>query len=210
MKLEKAKLFDLKLHPENLRVHHKEQKEALYKSYKMFGQIRPVVVDEGNVILAGNGFVESLMDSGEVKEVSVYRVENLSEKDKKKLMLADNQTYEIGYQNHENVMKFLEEIASEDDFEIPGFDVDVVRSMFEITDEEINKYGLVDSKDETAMEEKRARIEVSTEREKEQFFDSKKPEVVELNNEKIMIGKDDDEKESPYVICQHCGEKVWL
>jgi len=220
MKIQKEKLINLKIHPDNVRLHRVDQKKALFKSFEMFGQIRPIVIDENNLILAGNGFVESLIDyvpEVEKFEVDVYKVVNLSEKDKKKLMLADNQTYELGSMNHEKVLQFLEEIAAEEDFEIPGFEPEVVRSMFEITTEEIDKYGsmrpeeIIDMKD-IADQKAVTKENILEERKKEREFvkpDEEESEYIEINNENIKTEMKNDEVK-PYVKCPNCGEKVWL
>ena len=39
----------------NTRLHSEKQIREYIRSIKMFGQLRPMVIDEDNVILAGNG-----------------------------------------------------------------------------------------------------------------------------------------------------------
>ena len=60
----------------------------------MFGQIRPIVVDENNVILAGNGLYETLLRMNK-EDALVYKYEDLTEAQKKKLMIADNKIFEV-------------------------------------------------------------------------------------------------------------------
>lgn len=98
MKVIKKRLDDLK-HPEkNVRIHSEQQIRELKRSLEKFGQTRALVVDENNVILIGNGLYEAMVSLG-YQEASVYVKTELSENDKKKLMIADNKTYALGIDN---------------------------------------------------------------------------------------------------------------
>ena len=55
MKTTAIKINVLRPHPKNPRHHNDFQINELAKSVDKFGQIRPVVIDENNVILAGHG-----------------------------------------------------------------------------------------------------------------------------------------------------------
>ncbi len=79
MKIIKMNITDLKEPKKNIRIHTKNQIKEFVRSINMFGQIRPVVIDEDNTILAGNGLVMALKEAGKEK-VDVYKVENLNEK----------------------------------------------------------------------------------------------------------------------------------
>ena len=146
MNIEIMRIDELK-HPEkNVRLHTKRQLQELYRSYQQFGQYRPVVIDENNVILVGNGLVEALREYG-VQEVKALRYTNLSESKKKKLMIADNQIYSLGLDNSEVILELLSEI---DDFDIPGYDEDFLRELMASEEEleaEIERFGVLD--DET-------------------------------------------------------------
>lgn len=52
------KLTDMVRPEKNVRIHTEQQLREFERSVKMFGQIRPIVVDEKNVILAGNGYMK--------------------------------------------------------------------------------------------------------------------------------------------------------
>ena len=54
MEIITMKLVDLVKPEKNVRIHTEQQLKEFQRSVKMFGQIRPIVVDENNVILAGN------------------------------------------------------------------------------------------------------------------------------------------------------------
>ena len=54
MKQLTLKLSELVRPERNIRIHTEKQLEEFERSVRMFGQIRPIVVDEKNTILAGN------------------------------------------------------------------------------------------------------------------------------------------------------------
>jgi ParB-like chromosome segregation protein Spo0J len=92
MKITVLNISELVTPEKNIRIHTDKQIKEFVRSINMFGQIRPAVVDENNVILAGNGLVEALKAAGKT-EVEVYKIENLTENQKKKLMIADNKIF---------------------------------------------------------------------------------------------------------------------
>lgn len=129
MKVQKVKIEGLK-HPEvNSRNHPKNQIEEIIKSYKMFGQTRPIVIDEFGEILIGNGFIMALNQLKE-KEVYAIKYSGMSRKEKNKLILSDNATYNLGVNDNSNIDILLKQIANEDDFVIPGFDNEVIKSIY--------------------------------------------------------------------------------
>lgn len=136
------------VHPKrNVRRHPEKQINELVKSVQQFGQTRPVVVDETNTILAGNGLVMALAKLG-IEKASVMRVSGLSDKDKKKLMLSDNRIFELAAADSEIQMDFLREIAIDGDLEVPGFDKEVLEMLMadsERIDEEVSAFPVDDS-----------------------------------------------------------------
>lgn len=91
-----------------------------------FGQIRPVVIDENNVILAGHGLIMALKTLG-WEDVTVIRKHNLSEEEKIKLLLADNKLGDLGRDDNKMLYDLIKEI---DVPEIPGFDTDTLAKLF--------------------------------------------------------------------------------
>ena len=144
MKVIKKRLDDLK-HPEkNVRIHSEQQIRELKRSLEKFGQTRALVVDENNVILIGNGLYEAMVSLG-YQEASVYVKTELSENDKKKLMIADNKTYVLGIDNLDTLNEFLEELQG--DLDIPGYDEEILQQMVADADEvteKISEYGTLD------------------------------------------------------------------
>ena len=54
------RIADLKEPERNVRIHTDKQLKEFEKSIRMFGQLRPIVIDENNMILAGNGLYMTL------------------------------------------------------------------------------------------------------------------------------------------------------
>lgn len=223
MKTEVVKIELLKEPEKNVRIHTEKQYEELYRSYKMFGQYRPVVVDENNVVLAGNGFVEALRRNGE-KEVTVLRYTNLSDSDKKKLMIADNKTYSLGFDNNDNIMDILAEL---DDYDVPGFEEDLLQDLLgdqDDVDETIEEFGVLDQEEIAQFERKGERQERRIERaieEREQ--QEQEMQTVNYEHETQHQQEDSSESTSTYqptgevytstkraVICPHCKGEVVL
>ena len=120
------KLEDLAIPERNVRIHTEKQLREYERSVRMFGQIRPIVVDENNTILAGRGLYDTLKRMGR-ETAECYRYTNLTENQKKKLMIADNKIFSLGIENLDTLNQFLEELQG--DLEIPGFDDEVLRQM---------------------------------------------------------------------------------
>ena len=82
MKVSVMKLADLKRPEKNCRIHTDRQLKEFKRSVEMFGQIRPIVVDETNTILCGNGLYEALLEMGKT-EASVLKRTDLTDAQKK-------------------------------------------------------------------------------------------------------------------------------
>lgn len=220
MKVITIPISELKRPERNVRIHTDKQLKEFERSIRMFGQIRPLVVDETNTILAGVGCYETLCRMGAI-EAAVYRVENLTENQKKKLMIADNKIYGLGVDNLETFNSFLEELSS--DLDIPGFDESILQSMVaeaeEVTDK-IMEYGTVDDSEIEAMKAAKARKEALMEK-AEQEQSSPAPVQPAAAPQPVPMaynspaGDEDAEDHDPaeirkFVICPNCGEKIWL
>lgn len=217
MKVVTKKLNTLK-HPEkNVRIHSEQQIRELKRSLEKFGQTRAIVVDEDNTILIGNGLFEAMLSLG-YQEATVYVKPGLSENDKKKLMIADNKTYALGIDNLETLNEFLEELQG--DLDIPGYDEEILQQMVADADEvteKLSEYGTLDESEIQKMKaanEKREQKTASEDASTGNTEDSlKKPN---LSNEQQADGQNATETEPEitelrkFVICQNCGEKIWL
>lgn len=126
MKVVQKKLSDLRKMEKNIRRHSPKQISEYVRSVKMFGQIRPLVIDEDGVILAGNGLYDALVSMGEEK-ADCYVVSGLTETQKKKLMLADNRVYELGMTDTEVFDEIIKSLGG--DVDVPGWDADLLETL---------------------------------------------------------------------------------
>lgn len=211
MKQLTMKLKDLVRPERNIRIHTEKQLAEFERSVRMFGQIRPIVVDENNIILAGNGLYETLLRMNR-EEALVYKYEDLTEAQKKKLMIADNKIFSLGIENLDTLNEFLEEL--EGDLDIPGFDEDILRKMVADADEiteKISEYGTLDE------EEVRKIKEANEKREQAEATDNGADQETDLPLQapERQSGGDAGAGQEPaetgrFVICPKCGERIWL
>ena len=208
MKQLTLKLSELVRPERNIRIHTEKQLEEFERSVRMFGQIRPIVVDEKNTILAGNGLYETLLRMGE-EQALVYKYEDLTESQKKKLMIADNKIFSLGIENLDTLNEFLEELNG--DLDIPGFDEEILKQMVADADEvteKISEYGTLDEEEiqqikeanekreqESASEEGKAIVQTDLPQQGGQSATMESPESAETRR---------------FVICPKCGEQIWL
>lgn len=128
----------------NVRVHPEQQLRELGKAVEMFGQTRPVVIDEENTVLAGNGLVEACAKIG-MTHVAVYYMTGLTKQQKQKLILSDNRVFELGFADNQTILEMIS--SFEGDFNIPGFDAEILANIHndthEVTAEAIAGYGVL-------------------------------------------------------------------
>lgn len=137
MKLEKIQLAKLIPLERNVRKHNDKQVDEFVRSLNDNGQTRPFVIDENNNILIGNGMYAAMMKRGDT-EAYALRKTGLSEKQKKKLVLSDNKIFSLGTDNYEVIQEYINEIVEEGDYDIAGYDEEIVREMTRTADEIIN------------------------------------------------------------------------
>jgi len=92
MQIEKKKISEVKVNPKNPRLIKDHKYHKLVKSIREFPEmlkIRPIVVDENNVILGGNMRYKACIEAG-LKEVYVINASELSEAKKKEFVVKDN------------------------------------------------------------------------------------------------------------------------
>lgn len=211
MKQLTMKLKDLVRPERNIRIHTEKQLAEFERSVRMFGQIRPIVVDENNIILAGNGLYETLLRMNR-EEALVYKYEDLTEAQKKKLMIADNKIFSLGIENLDTLNEFLEEL--EGDLDIPGFDEDILRQMVADADEiteKISEYGTLDEEEVRKIKEaneKREQAE-ATDNGADQGTDLPLQEPERQSGGDAGVGQD-PAGTGRFVICPKCGERIWL
>lgn len=217
MKVIKKRLDDLK-HPEkNVRIHSEQQIRELKRSLEKFGQTRALVVDENNVILIGNGLYEAMVSLG-YQEASVYVKTELSENDKKKLMIADNKTYALGIDNLDTLNEFLEELQG--DLDIPGYDEEILQQMVADADEvteKISEYGTLDESEiqkikeaNEKREQKAAAAEISDNNSENSSENPNTSDNQSSEGQNTTETEPEITETRKFVICPNCGEKIWL
>lgn len=197
MRAVKMPISELKKPKRNVRVHTEVQLKEFERSVSMFGQIRPIVVDENLEILAGNGLYETLARLG-IKEADVYIMEGLTSKQKKKLMLADNKVYSLGIDDMEALDAFLVELDG--DFDIPGFDEDILRNMVAVPDditEAMSEYGKIGEDEIADLAAARERMEKKAA--------SNSPDEAFAN---AAVGSSDGAR--GIITCPNCGAEICL
>ena len=213
----KKRLDDLK-HPEkNVRIHSEQQIRELKRSLEKFGQTRALVVDENNVILIGNGLYEAMVSLG-YQEASVYVKTELSENDKKKLMIADNKTYALGIDNLDTLNEFLEELQG--DLDIPGYDEEILQQMVADADEvteKISEYGTLDESEiqkikeaNEKREQKAAAAEISDNNSENSSENPNTSDNQSSERQNTTETEPEITETRKFVICPNCGEKIWL
>src|SRR5262249_5948595 len=123
MKFESTPVRDLRPHPNNARTHSRRQIEQLAKSIEKFGFCNPVLVDDGNHIIAGHGRVQAAKLLG-LDAVPTCRLCHLSEAEKRAYILADNRLAEKAGWDRELLATELQGLIELDvDIELTGFEM---------------------------------------------------------------------------------------
>jgi ParB-like chromosome segregation protein Spo0J len=94
-KTKSIKLLDISLDPENVRKHSLKNLEAIKESLRLFGQVKPIVLDGDQTVVAGNGTVSAARELG---WENINAIELPKDWDKNKIKafaIADNRTAEL-------------------------------------------------------------------------------------------------------------------
>jgi len=191
MKVIVKKLSELREATKNIRKHTDKQITEYVRSIEMFGQIKPLVIDEDGEIIAGNGLYRALMKMGK-ETCDCYVVEGLTPAQKKKLMLADNRVYELGITD----VSAFEEIVLQlnGDVDIPGWDEDLLSMMnasMPDIDEMVASYGSY------------------TQEEVERISERKAPDEDTGNGKPAMQETAaSGSAEQRFMTCPHCGQRI--
>jgi DNA modification methylase len=92
MEWKKVKISEVKNNPKNPRLIKDDKFRKLVKSIQEFPQmleLRPIVVDENNIVLGGNMRLKACKEAG-LKEVYIVKAENLTEQQKDEFIVKDN------------------------------------------------------------------------------------------------------------------------
>lgn len=204
------KLSELVKPEKNVRIHTEQQLKEFERSVTMFGQIRPIVVDENNVVLAGNGLYDTLIQMGR-ETAEVYKYENLTENQKKKLMIADNKIFSLGIENLDTLNSFLGDLQG--DLDIPGFDEEILKQMVseaeDITDK-LSEYGTLDEEEIQSIKENAERKEQQIQKIESGQGQAPVLKSAVPSQPDSERGNEETAEVRKFVTCPNCGEKIWL
>ena len=88
-------ITQIKVNPNNPRICKDHKFKQLVKSIQDFPQmleLRPIVIDENNIVLGGNMRLKACIEAG-LKDVPVKQAKDLTEEQKKEFIVKDN----VGY-----------------------------------------------------------------------------------------------------------------
>jgi len=212
MKVVKKKLSDLKPAEKNLRLHTDKQIVEFKRSVEMFGQIRPLVIDEQGTILAGNGLYETLTQLG-WSEASCHIVTGLSETQKKKLMLADNRIFDLGVDDMAAFDEFILDLK--DDLDIPGFDEEMLRSFVmesQDVDALLSDYGTIPPERVEEIKNTGTRYEEREAAAAENSIEHQPGQVPDDVRAAIGYGEtyQAENGNRGFILCPKCGDRIWL
>lgn len=211
MKVVKMKLADLVKPEKNVRIHTEQQIKEFRRSLEMFGQIRPIVVDEKNIILAGNGLYDTLVAMGK-DTADVYQYDNLTENQKKKLMIADNKIFNLGIENLETLNSFLEDLQG--DLDIPGFDEEILKQMVSEAEDITSKLYEYGNLDEDEIQSIKKAAEKRNQQMQKIETGQGEPQTeqapITIVHQGPVADNEDSTEIRKSVICPKCGEKIWL
>lgn len=220
MQIVARKLSELHKLDRNVRRHNDKQLNEYVRSLKMFGQIRPIIIDEHDTILCGNGMYDALVSMG--AETCECHVEpDLSENKKIKLMLADNRVYELGMTDIDIFDDLIRELG--DDIDVPGWDEDLLQTLQASTpdaDEMVSSYGIYDQDE----------VDRVSERKREDHDSYVPPEQVAATPGAAQApsgaaqpsaqGSDSSDAQTAtapaetlsegFIICPHCGTRILI
>lgn len=208
MKIVMLKLSELHPAEKNVRMHPPEQIKEYKRSLEKYEQTKPIVIDEKNNILIGNGLYMAMVGLGWT-EAACHIKAGLSEKEKKKLMMADNRIFNLGTDDLSVFDEFIAELDG--DFDIPGYSDDLLNSLImdsEEASEMLSEYGTIDEEEADSI--RKANVAYEEPSEYEEIPNSKQaPQSVDAPD--INVGRTREEaSDRKFVVCPKCGEKIWL
>ena len=118
----------------NSRIHSDAQVEKIANSIEEFGFVNPIIIDEGNEIIAGHGRYTAARYL-KLKEVPTIRLTHLTEDKKRAFIIADNKIALSGEWDYDMLKEEFDIILkSEMDIDLLGFNRKFIDSMFKEKD----------------------------------------------------------------------------
>lgn len=205
MNIVKMPLSALRKSERNMRMHPEAQIREYVRSLQKNGQLKLFVIDEDNVIWIGNGLYEAMTRCGYTEAYCLVKA-GMTEADKKKMMMADNKIFDLGVDDISTFDAFIAELK--DDLDIPGYDEEILQSM--VSDAEdvtaaMQEYGTLDTEEVQeirAAQERKAQAMAAP-----PAAPAPQPvPAVQAPATKPPAA----EPERAFLVCPHCGEKIWL
>lgn len=199
------KLSDLTRNPKNIRKHSKKQIDEYIRSVNMFGQTRPMVIDENGLILAGNGLYDALTIMG-WEECDCYIMKGLSTTEKDKLMLADNKVFELGITDLSSIEDVVRGLG--DDLDVPGYDDEVLELITATVAEAttmVMDYGKIDKAEQPVSAPNISDYGQTASQSPQEYPSAE----ISHDPQPTAVSVDKDSSEH-FIICPHCGEKICL
>lgn len=120
---------EIKPNPSNPRIIKDDKFKKLVKSIQDFPQmleLRPIVIDENNVVLGGNMRLKACIEAG-LKDVPVKQAKDLTEEQKKEFIIKDNVGFgEWAWDDLAN--NWDEQLLTEWGLDIPNFEPEVLEA----------------------------------------------------------------------------------
>lgn len=92
MKIEKVKISEIKQNEDSPRIISDDKLDQLTKSIKEFPEmmkLRPIIVNDSNVVLGGNMRLKACLNAG-LEEVYIIRASKLTAEQQKEFIIKDN------------------------------------------------------------------------------------------------------------------------
>lgn len=129
LEIEYVNKEDLRPYASNAKIHTAEQVEQIKKSIDQFGMNDPIAVWHDNEVIEGHGRLLAVMEMGNIEQVPIIRLDDLTDEQRKAYMLVHNKLtmntdFDIDLLNIE-----LEDIT----------DIDMSDFGFILDDEELNE-----------------------------------------------------------------------
>jgi len=204
MEITVKRLSALHLAARNVRRHTEKQISEYVRSVEMFGQIKPIIADEKGEIIAGNGLFMALTQMGR-ETCDCYILTGLSEKQKKKLMLADNRVYELGITDMDAFDEIIRELGG--DIDVPGWDEDLLAMMnatSQDVDEIVNGYGSYDENDVSKLVEQKPALAAPA------ISPTQMPGTSDPAPAPAPVPEGSQGQVQKVIVCPKCGEQICL
>lgn len=203
MNIVKMPLSALRKPERNMRMHPEAQIREYCRSVEKNGQLKLLVIDEDNVIWIGNGLYEALTRCGYTEAYCLVK-SGMTVAEKKKMMMADNKIFDLGVDDINTFDAFIAELR--DDLDIPGYDEEILQSM--VSDAEdvtaaMQEYGTLDTAEIQQIYEAQER--------KVQAMATPVPTPPQpVPATSAPVAQPSAAPEQAFLVCPHCGEKIWL